>query len=50
MGRGWSMRYAVVRGEVMSKRRGSMGRSVSVVTISMDLTKETKVSSGCTEW
>ena len=45
MGRGWSMRYTVMRGEVMSKRGRSMGKSV--MTVTMNLSKETKV--GCTE-
>ncbi len=48
MGRGWSMRYTVMRGEVMSKRGVSMGRSV--MTVTMDLSEETKVGSGCTKW
>ena len=46
MGRGRSMRYTVMRGEVMSKRGRSMGKSV--MTVTMNLSKETKV--GCTEW
>ena len=46
MGRGGSIRYTVMRGEVMSKRGRSMGKSV--MTVTMDLSEETEV--GYTEW